>query len=251
MCRYPYDGRVRVPMALPCQHRICWVCSSSLHSEGAPLRCIQCEEQSLSAARQPEPHPPQNPFVLPVPNFPARTLPSPVINPLPAVGGNKREVDVVFTTPEGITRKHPFRMDDYMWVMIPVILDFLPNRTSPFDLSSPVSAYSPTYLANTQFKDLVPIPSPLYISITYIHESPSTQFTIQMPPGEASLVTTLLSTDSMVSLLEHIARQLRRQNSPFVLMRDNGEMVDEVRLFGITVRDFDTRRQVNLKVTYE
>lgn len=269
MCRYVYDGRERVPLTLPCGHRICWQCSGQLRNEGA-LRCVQCEEISQAQARLlPIQQKPvavpivRNPFVLPPVSFPPQSLPNPALN-LPIVDlkpqvalipmqlPRANEAIVVFVTPEGGSSTLTFRLEEYMWVLIPAALDLLRDKTRRFELISAAGQpYTNTYLANTQLNTVISAASPLSIRIGYIHESISTQFTIKMPPGEVNLVSNFQATDSMVSVLEFIAKNLRKQNYPFTLMRENGVAEDEIRLFGMTVQQFDRRNSVVLQVAYE
>ena len=136
MCRHAYDGRERVPLTLPCGHRICWQCSGQLMAEGA-LRCMQCEEISQAQARPlPVPQRPlalqqaRNPFVLPPVPFPVQSLPNPELKlpvvepkalaaapppPLPRAN----EAIVMFVTPEGGIANLSFKLEDFMWVLIP------------------------------------------------------------------------------------------------------------------------------------
>lgn len=276
MCRYAYDGRERVPLTLPCGHRICWQCSGQLRAEGA-LRCVQCEEISQAQARplavQQKPFPvPQgkNPFVLPPVPFPVQSLPNPELKApvaevkapvaeqkapvaaLPLQLPRASEAIVIFVTPEGGCATLSFKLEDYMWVLIPAALDFIRDKTRKFELISPSGQpYTNTYLANTQLNAVMSAVSPLSIRIDYPQESISIQFTIKMPPGEVNLVSSFQPADSMVAVLEFVARNLRRQNYPFSFMRENGVVEDQIRLFGMTVRQFDSRNSVVLQVAYE
>lgn len=267
MCRYAYDGEVRVPLTLPCGHRLCLQCCVELREQGA-LRCVQCEEASKAPIRpipppqRPSPVPQvRNPFILPpvspvqpVP-FPVQSLPNPELKapfvPIAQPVARASEVNVTFFTPEGGSCTQSFKPEDYMWVLVPAAFDLIREKSRKFELiSASGQTYSYTYLANTLLNTVVSASSAFSIRINYVCMSSSVQFTIKMPNGEANLIQNFSHTDSMVSVLETIARSLSRQNYPFSLLRENGQAEDEVRLFGLTVGQFETGGSVVLQVVY-